>query len=247
MNSTYFAEPGSPATKYFRRIPFLKQFVNKWSPPDFIRTPYNTSFVESKKFSRAYQSAVEAGGFDYRIPWRVHQAIWASQHALHLESDFVELGTGKGFMMAAVLSYIGDWDNIDKQLWLYDMFQLSTVSGKGKIEHNRYYAESIDDVKNTFNNYNNVKFIQGDVMNTVVHQDISPDKIAFLHVDLNDAKSEVYSLEHLWSKVSKGAVILLDDYANRGHENQYLAMNELFTDLGRYVLTTPSGQGIVIK
>ena len=45
----------------------------------------------------------------------------------------------------------------------------------------------------------------------------------------------------------KGGVILLDDYACAGHEKQYNAMNVLAKKLNFEILSTPTGQGIIIK
>jgi hypothetical protein len=40
---------------------------------------------------------------------------------------------------------------------------------------------------------------------------------------------------------------LLDDYASEGYEQQYRAINELAAELGLDILSTATGQGIVIK
>jgi len=64
---------------------------------------------------------------------------------------------------------------------------------------------------------------------------------------LNDAKTEVILLKLLYSKVSVGGIILLDDYANYGEEATYYEMTKFFENVGQKILTVPSGQGIVIK
>lgn len=245
MNSEYFVEPGSTFVKILRKLPYLNSLVKKWAPPDFIYTPHNVSYFDSPVFKRSYKAAVDAVGFDYRIPWRVHQAIWSAHNGLKIEGDFVELGTGKGFVMKAVLHSFDDWNSLDKSIWLYDLFESYYVSGKGEEKHNKYYAQSVDEVKSIFYDFKRVHFVQGDVLDTV--NKTFPEKISFLHVDLNDADSEQVCIELLWPRVSKGAIVLLDDYANRGQEKQYNRMNKIFNRLGCPVLTTPSGQGVVVK
>ena len=37
--------------------------------------------------------------------YRIHQAIWATSIAIGNEGDWVELGTGRGFTMSAVLKF----------------------------------------------------------------------------------------------------------------------------------------------
>ena len=68
-----------------------------------------------------------------------------------------------------------------------------------------------------------------------------------LHVDLNDAHAEGLAIRYLYERVVSGGIIVLDDYANLGLEDQYAECNEVFKELGRPILTTPSGQGIVVK
>jgi hypothetical protein len=184
-------------------------------------------------------------GFDFRIPWRCHQAIWAARHGLNIEGDFVELGTGKGFIMQAVLGSIEDWNLCGKRLLLYDVFQKHERSGLGQRRHNKYYAESLESVQHSFQQWKNVVFVQGDVRESIIAT--RAEKISFLHVDLNDADTETDLLRQLWPSVSTGAVVIVDDYANRGEEWAYARHNELFRELGVDVLTTPSGQGLVVK
>jgi len=64
---------------------------------------------------------------------------------------------------------------------------------------------------------------------------------------LNDANAEVWVLGALWPKLVPGAIILLDDYANRGLEDQYRAVNSFLEGVGKAALTTAAGQGIVVR
>ena len=51
----------------------------------------------------------------------------------------------------------------------------------------------------------------------------------------------------LWPKISQGGIVLLDDYAYFGFEKSYNLMNVLSKKLDRLILTTASGQGIIVK
>jgi hypothetical protein len=61
------------------------------------------------------------------------------------------------------------------------------------------------------------------------------------------AEPEVFGIRHLWPTMPRGAVILLDDYAHVGFEPQHEALQALADEIGFDVLSTPTGQGIVIK
>ena len=96
-----------------------------------------------------------------------------------------------------------------------------------------------------FSEWKRVHFHQGDVRDTLPR--FHSSKIAFAHIDMNSYEPEVYSLQFLWDRVPRGGVVLLDDYAFQSHDRQYEAMNRLGRELGFAILSTATGQGIVIK
>jgi O-methyltransferase len=71
--------------------------------------------------------------------------------------------------------------------------------------------------------------------------------VALVHIDMNFFEPEVFGLRTLWDRIPRGGVILLDDYAFQSHDKQYDAMNKLAAELGFAILSTPTGQGIIIK
>lgn len=231
--------------KLLSKISFGLIRADVWDYPDNIFTPHNVSFSTTSDFSDAYAAAVEVGEFDYKIPIRVHQAIWAAKSCLSVSGDFVEVGSGKGFVMTAVLSSIPDWQARGKQLFLFDLFEKPQASGAGLSKFEKFYSSNAEEVRSHFSKFRNVNVIQGDVRITLEQN--KPSTIAFLHVDLNHADAEIYCLTILWEQITDGGIILFDDYANRGLEDQYRAVNEFMASKNQNVLTTASGQGIVIK
>ena len=71
--------------------------------------------------------------------------------------------------------------------------------------------------------------------------------ISFVHVDLNFPQIEYECLEYVWPFITKGGIILFDDYAYSGFEKSYELMNNFAKKVNKLILTTPSGQGILIK
>lgn len=220
-------------------------FVDQWEYPDSFYTPHNKSFSMATDFIQAYEASVKASGDDYRIPWRVHQALWCAESTSHLDGDIVELGTGKGFIMAAVAQAMSSRVHRDlRSVWLYDLFELPAESDEYKKRLGRYYAEGNTTVVDYFSKWPYVKIVSGDIRNTLPHS--CPASISFLHVDLNDASAEIWALEHLWEKLVPGSLILFDDYANLGLEAQYAAVNQFISEKEKSILTTPSGQGLIL-
>jgi hypothetical protein len=216
-------------------------------------TQHNVGFLDDESFQRAYDQAVDAAGEDWwnvGLHFRLHQAIWCARHCMNISGDFVELGTGRGMTMAAVLEALPDWQNSSKTLYLCDTFEpfgIESTSGRqtSSAGINPIYARSIDDVRRTFAKRERVIFVQGLLPQSL--SQIDSTAVSFLHIDLNSAIPEVSSLEALWPRLSRGALILLDDYAYVGSEDQYGAMNAFAARHNVMILTLASGQGLLVK
>lgn len=207
---------------------------------DGITTRHNVSFQETPLFRKAYARAVKAGGWDYKIPYRIQQALWCARIAPN--GDFVELGTGRGFIMSAVMA-----DQPSRVAHLFDTFSSAYLDDSGNVIEaaSGYYATSFEEVERNFAEWPTVSLYRGDVFDTLPAAKF--ERVGFLHVDLNHADVEVFGIRHLWPLMPKGAVMLLDDYAYAEHESQYRSINALADELGFHVLSTPTGQGIVVK
>ena len=216
---------------------------------DGIATRHNDGFRNDPRFRKAYGRAVSASGWDYRVPYRIHQALWCSAQAQKIEGDFVEFGTGRGFTMSAVLADFTDWNASSRSLHLFDTFKNTLPDEEGQQSSTNpvsvFYAESIEQVKANFAEWKRVYFHHGNIFDTLPK--FNGTKVAFVHIDMNFYEPEVYGLRTLWDRIPRGGVVLLDDYAFKSHEKQYEAMNELAKLLGFAILSTPTGQGIIIK
>lgn len=221
---------------------------------------FNThAFLDDPAFKRAYQRGAQAlGDMDwYQWHWRVHVGLWAAASASRLEGDFVECGVSYGFLSSAVMEYL-DWDRLGKTFYLLDTFtgldpRFTTASERetGALETSQahlrdgLYVDSVETVRANFAQWRNHRIIVGAVPETL--DQVDADAVAFLHIDMNCAPPEVAALRHFWPRLSPGAFVLLDDYANRGREEQRVAMDLLAKELDVKICTLPTGQGLLIK
>ena len=226
-----------------RRIPFSFD-------SDGMATSAIPSFLNRSEFVSAYfrMRVASRAVVDPGLQWRVHQAMWCAANCMKIDGDFVECGTGKGLMMSAVLDSLPNWNTSEKRLLLFDTFSpfgIDPSSGKNLEEHGvrGTYASNIEDVAQNFSEWQRVELIQGFLPGTLPQGQI--EKIAFLHVDLNHAPAEVAVVRELWPNIQTGGIMLLDDYAQVQQQND--AMNQLSQELSFEILTTASGQGIVLK
>jgi hypothetical protein len=151
-----------------------------------------------------------------------------------------------------------DWDRLGKTFYLLDTFAgvdtRFTTAGErqaGTLKKSqlylRYglYVSSVDSARANFAQWRNQRIIVGAIPETL--EQVDTRAVAFLHIDMNCAPPEVAALRFFWPRLSPGAFVLLDDYANRGFEEQRLAMNALASELDVPICALPTGQGLLIK
>jgi hypothetical protein len=218
---------------------------------DGLCSVHNSSALRDPRFLRAYARGVQAAGYDYRWEWRVHMALWVAEAAVKLPGDFVECGVARGFLSSAVMTYV-DWGALDKTYYLLDTFDgldpryvTEDERRQGRLERSNQYHTPVDEVRRNFSEWPRVEIVVGPVPETLGA--IRSEQIAYLHLDMNCAPPEVAALHCLWPRLVPGAIVLLDDYANRGFESQQQAMDEAVQRYGVHVCSLPTGQGMILK
>ena len=224
---------------------------------DGLWTVHNHEFMTEPRFARAYARGVRANGSDMRWHWRVHVGLWAAAHAVRLDGDFVECGVNRGALSSAIMSYL-DWDTRARKFFLLDTFAgldtgLLTESeiARGALAANAehlnqgIYVNGVDSVRKNFAEWQNVAIIQGTIPETL--SQISAERLAYLHLDLNCTRPEVAALEYLWPRLVPGAVVLLDDYAFEGYRESKLGMDAFARAHGIEIASLPTGQGLILK
>jgi hypothetical protein len=94
--------------------------------------------------------------------------------------------------------------------------------------------------------YPQVKVIKGLIPDVFAGN--APERIAYLHIDLNQAPAEIAALDHLFDRMTPGAMLILDDYEWAGfYRGQKLAEDPWFEARRYRVMPLPTGQGLVIK
>ena len=217
---------------------------------DGMATKARMPFLSDASFREAYlrMRISSEAVVDPALHWRVHQVIWAVKNCMKLRGDFVECGTGKGLMMSAALTSIKNWDVCGKKLFLFDTFEphgLDPETGLNSESQGirEKYAESAEKVRSNFSSWPNVELIQGQLPQSL--SDASFTEIAFLHLDLNHASSEVLVLRRLWNHIVDGGMVILDDFGSTDEQNS--ALNRLSSELDFDILSTGTSQGIIIK
>lgn len=201
----------------------------------------NLGFLEDQRFMAAV--AKHAGdGVEQSIIWRTHVLCWAGKRGLKYDGDFVECGTYKGTSARIMVDYL-DFAASGRTFHLYDLFE----HHEGMVHQSlpELGADLYGRVCDRFADVKNVRIVKGSVHETL--QADVPERIAFLHIDMNNAPAEREALERLFSKVLPGASIVFDDYGWSGYRDQKDTIDAFLGARGYEVLELPTGQGLVIK
>lgn len=225
---------------------------------DGLFTMHNDHFRRDEAFQRAYARGVLAsGGFDPKLEWRAHVALWAAFLAMRAPGDFVECGVNAGFVSSAIMQSL-DWRNVSRKFYLIDTFEGPVLSqyslaeiDRGRVEVAKTalaagaYVTDLERVRANFSEWPNATVVQGAVPQVLGKVDFGT--LAFLHLDMNCALPERAALEFFWPHLSPGGVVLFDDYTYFGHNSQTEEIDAAARNLGIRILALPTGQGLIVK
>lgn len=172
-----------------------------------------------------------------------------------IEGAIVECGVWKGGSMMAIAETLKAENADNRQLYLYDTFEgmpppteadkdFSGVDAAARLnEESNNKKESyiwaysaLDEVKAamalTQYNPEHIQYIQGKVEDTIPAS--IPDKIALLRLDTDWYESTKHELEHLFPRLAKNGVLIIDDYGF--WKGSRKAVDEYFAELNMPVL-----------
>ena len=102
-----------------------------------------------------------------------------------------------------------------------------------------------DRVRARFERWPNVTVTRGKVPDILAT--VAPERIAFMHIDMNNAAAELGAMERLFDRLATGGIVVLDDYGWTGYRDQKAAADAFAADRGLSVLELPTGQGMLLK
>jgi hypothetical protein len=220
----------------------LNSMVGSFAGDNLVVMGRNLSFLTDEKFMTAFNKHVQTD-IERAIIWRIATVAWGANNAMRLDGDLVEIACYKGITARIVCDYIDFASRPDRKYYLYDLFEHdASMPHHHMPEHS---GSLFDQVKARFADLPNVKVTQGRVPDVLA--EAAPEKIAFMHLDLNSADAEIGALEVLFDRMVPGAIMLLDDYGWIGYRPQKLAEDPWFAARGYKVMELPTGQGILVK
>lgn len=147
-----------------------------------------------------------------------------------IPGDIVECGVWKGGNILGIIEYLEFHKVNNVNVWLFDTFQGMTPPQDIDVDINNKYAHDlinqpgilakseIEEVKSNLSlskfDKNKIKFIVGDVSETLLDTKNIPDKISILRLDTDWYKSTKDELIFLYPKLVDSGVLIVDDYGH---------------------------------
>jgi O-methyltransferase len=179
-------------------------------------------------------------------PERIYALIQAVRYVSgnRVAGAIVECGVWKGGSMAAVARTLLQAGDVSRDLYLFDTFEGMTEPSAKDIDYSGKDANDVmrqdagfrcadaplkqvqDVLYATGYPKERMHFVQGRVENTI--PSAAPSEISLLRLDTDWYESTKHELVHLFPRLAKGGVIIVDDY---GHwEGARQACDEYFAE-----------------
>lgn len=178
-------------------------------------------------------------------------------HHHNIEGDVVECGVWKGGSSMCAMYALKHFNNVSRNFYMYDTFEGMSEPGEkdadilGTSAQQQLATSDKDDqrsvwcfspieevennVKLTQYPFDKVKLVKGKVEDTI--PSTIPNKIALLRLDTDWYESTYHEMKHLFPRLVKGGVIIIDDYGHwkgaREAVDQYCKENNIQLLLNR--------------
>lgn len=158
------------------------------------------------------------------------------------EINLVECGVCDGLTIHYALSLCKK-NKLKFRGYLYDAWE-ELKSSDENLRFDYSYLDIEKTKKNLKNFEHNLIYNKGFIP-SVFSTAQNPDKINWLHIDLNSTEATLSSLEFFYDKLVPNGIILFDDYG--GFEKTGNSIDEFFSNKDGHFLNSPTGQGIFFK
>jgi hypothetical protein len=176
---------------------------------------------------------------------RIHALVYAVRHVVRnrIAGDMVECGVWKGGSVMAMALTLLQLGERDRSLYLFDTFSGMTPPSDVDVDYQGQQAQVILDavrceasqqevenaVFSTGYDREKIHFVPGRVEQTIPAY--APESIALLRLDTDWYESTQHELVHLFPRLARGGVIIIDDYGHwrgaRQAVDEYIAQRQI--------------------
>jgi O-methyltransferase len=168
----------------------------------------------------------------------------AARHVRSLAGNIAEVGVYKGGT-AKMFSQI--FADTSKQLHLFDTFQGMPETDPVRDWHKKgdFNDTSLESVRSFIGKMPNVQFHPGFFPASA--KGLPDEPIALVHIDVDIYRSVYDCCEYFYFRMTKGGVMVFDDYGFTTCPGAKSAVDEFFKEKVEVPIYLPTGQAIVFK
>ena len=157
-------------------------------------------------------------------------------------------------MATTIVNYL-NFNKLNKKFYLVDTYTGIPIDNNLKnkelkvakfLNDLHFEGDYYDIIKKNFKRFPKVILVKGKVPEIL--KKINVSKISFLHLDMNNSYAEINAAKFFFKKISKGGLILLDDYCNGELFREIKNSWDNYAKFNNFsILSLPTGQGLIIK
>ena len=218
---------------------------------DGLATVHFSPFLHDRRYAQLYEEMASDWyvGLDADVRWRMWILTSLAKECRTLPGSYVEFGVyraGCAFMMLSTSDVPSE-----KRIYMFDTF--AGIPGEG-LTHSEVETGLAGALANTSLDYvrqrlapwlSQLVLVEGDVFETLQATETGP--LAFVHMDLNASAPTLRALEYSYPRMEAGAIMVFDDYGEKGLESQRAAVDEFLADKPESVVALPTRQGVLLK
>lgn len=246
--------------RYIRKQLDANVTFSGWGMRTDHELPWNGG-IGNKEFLRASQDVkkhFEFSGDDGvnlsyvdELLWRHWIVSYCVRYAIKFTNedlDIVECGTCDGLTAFFALRELRGLGSRAK-MHLYDAW--APMRNKYLLQSEKrlagcYSNISIQRVKKNLYEFDNVVYHQGYIPESLHLEPPSPEKISFLHIDLNSAMPTVEALKYFFPRLAQRGIILFDDYGCISYDSTKIVVDKFFADKPGILMPLPTCQAIYL-
>jgi O-methyltransferase len=210
--------------------------------PKFKFSEYGRLFLEDEAFLDYYRRFMDPG--NWHSLDRKYTQNQLLQFARRIDGDMAECGVYKGMSAYLICQAL---QGTGKLAHLFDSFEGLSAPGTRDGDYWITGALSAPEgmLRQTLAGFDNYRVYRGWIPQRFT--EVAERKFSFVHIDVDLYQPTRDSLEFFYPRVSKGGVILMDDYGFITCPGAKLAADEFFSGKPECVMMLTTGQALVIK
>ncbi len=211
--------------------------------PDFHFTEYGQVWRDDEKFEEQYYKLAGNNFHSIDRKYTVDQFLRLTKN---LTGDTVECGAYLGATSYFICAFIQK-NSQDKQHHIFDSFEGLSAPGK---EDGSYWAKG--DLNGTeeicrqhLSAFDFVHYYKGWIPGRF--EEVKALQFSFVHIDVDLYQPTLDSIQFFYERMTKGAVMLCDDYGFASCPGAKKAMDDFFKNKPEMVIMLTTGQAFIIK